>query len=214
MQVLMIDELNKLYDGEYNRRSVPYEEYFSEMDISKEEKEKRIDFSEKFEEVMMFLFYMLAMSEQYGYNNVEYIKSQVVKKYEDVAKEYMSLDEYTNEYIRQFASETMEVTLRNSNDVYYTSQDRAMLIAENEANTILNYSQFIDAIEKGYTRKEWVAENDEKVRETHVRADNTIVGIEDAFLVGDSMLLFPKDTSYGASAEEIVNCRCTIKFHK
>lgn len=214
MQVLMIDELNKLYDGEYNRRSVPYEEYFSEMDISKEEKEKRIDFSEKFEEVMMFLFYMLAMSEQYGYNNVEYIKSQVVKKYEDVAKEYMSLDEYTNEYIRQFASETMEVTLRNSNDVYYTSQDRAILIAENEANTILNYSQFIDAIEKGYTRKEWVAENDEKVRETHVRADNTIVGIEDAFLVGDSMLLFPKDTSYGASAEEIVNCRCTIKFHK
>lgn len=214
MQVLMIDELNKLYDGEYNRRSVPYEEYFSEMDISKEEREKRIDFSEKFEEVMMFLFYMLAMSEQYGYNNVEYIKSQVVKKYEDVAKEYMSLDEYTNEYIRQFASETMEVTLRNSNDVYYTSQDRAMLIAENEANTILNYSQFIDAIEKGYTRKEWVAENDEKVRETHVRADNTIVGIEDAFLVGDSMLLFPKDTSYGASAEEIVNCRCTIKFHK
>lgn len=214
MQVLMIDELNKLYDGEYNRRSVPYEEYFSEMDISKEEKEKRIDFSEKFEEVMMFLFYMLAMSEQYGYNNVEYIKSQVVKKYEDVAKEYMSLDEYTNEYIRQFASETMEVTLRNSNDVYYTSKDRAMLIAENEANTILNYSQFIDAIKKGYTRKEWVAENDEKVRKTHVRADNTIVGIEDAFLVGDSMLLFPKDTSYGASAEEIVNCRCTIKFHK
>lgn len=36
--------------------------------------------------------------------------------------------------------------------------------------------------------------------------------VVDIFLVGTSMMMFPKDDSLGASAKEIINCRCSVKY--
>lgn len=42
--------------------------------------------------------------------------------------------------------------------------------------------------------------------------NGTRIPIDEAFMVGNSKLMFPNDASLGSDAEEIVNCRCTLKF--
>lgn len=53
---------------------------------------------------------------------------------------------------------------------------------------------------------------DKKERETHLRVGRTIKPIEEPFVVGESLMQYPKDTSLGADSSEIVNCRCTIRY--
>lgn len=216
MAVLSFDELNKLYDGKYNRKSMPYEQYFGEMDLTDKQKKERISFAEKFEEVMMFLFFLLVTFEEYGSleESQDFIIEQVKQKYKDLAIDYTALDEYIEEYIDEFVEEVINTTNNHSDEPYYKSEDRAMLIAENEANSVLNYSDFIKAIDNGFTKKKWKTEQDIKVRHTHRPMEGKIIDISIPFVVGESLMLFPKDTSYGADAEEIVNCRCTIEYIK
>lgn len=216
MAVLSFDKLNKLYDGKYNRKSMPYEQYFGEMDLTDKQKKERISFAEKFEEVMMFLFFLLVTFEEYGSaeESQDFIVEQVKQKYKDLAIDYTALDEYIEEYIDEFVEEVINTTNNHSDEPYYKSEDRAMLIAENEANSVLNYSDFIKAIDNGFTKKKWKTEQDIKVRHTHRSMEGKIIDISIPFVVGESLMLFPKDTSYGADAEEIVNCRCTIEYIK
>lgn len=129
-----------------------------------------------------------------------------------VLGEYMALDDYLNSYARQFAEDTVRTTTEHSSDAWYTSSDRAMYVAENESNTSFNYSEYRQAIEQGKTQKQWITMRDKRVRHTHAEVDGEVVGIDDIFLVGNSMMLFPKDDSLGASAKEIINCRCSVKY--
>lgn len=215
MAVLSFDELNKLYDGKYNRKSMPYEQYFGEMDLSKKQKEERINFSKKFEEVMMFLFFLLLTVEEYGNkSNQEFIVNEIKQKYKDLVEDYMVVDGYVEQYIDDFVREVIDVTNRHTDEPYFKSEDRAVLIAENEANSVLNYSDYVKAMNNGYTKKKWKTELDNKVRKTHIPLENRMVDIKTPFVVGESLMMFPKDTTYGADAEEIVNCRCTVEYIK
>jgi len=60
--------------------------------------------------------------------------------------------------------------------------------------------------------KEWETVIDGLERETHYDANGQTVNHTDAFLVGDSALLYAGDTSLGAELKEVVNCRCSIKY--
>lgn len=95
---------------------------------------------------------------------------------------------------------------------YWLSDDRAMLISENEANSIYNYDEYREAKKSGKTKKTWITELDDKVRFTHTMAEGKTVDIDGLFLVGDSLFRFPKDTMYEPSASETVNCRCACKY--
>ena len=53
---------------------------------------------------------------------------------------------------------------------------------------------------------------DRKERKTHLKIGGEVIAIDKAFVVGKSLMMFPKDESLGADPEEIVNCRCTIKY--
>ena len=53
---------------------------------------------------------------------------------------------------------------------------------------------------------------DKRVRETHREVDDVVLPISDPFEVGDYLMMFPKDTTFGAGPEEIVNCRCSVKY--
>lgn len=216
MSVLSFDELNKIYVGNYNRRSIPYEQYFADMDLSKEEKEKRIDFAEKMQDIMFFVFNLLQVVEEFGEleEGQDFIINQVKRKYSDLAINYVALDEYIEEYIENFAEEIAEVSIFRKTEPYYKSEDRAMYIAENEANSLLNYAQYIVAIKDGFTKKTWQTEKDKWVRKTHYDVESVTIGIKEPFLVGDSLLLFPKDTSFEPETKEIVGCRCTVEYHK
>lgn len=214
MAVLSFDELNQLKGGNYQRRSVPYDNYFGEMDLPKQEQKKRKEFSLKFEEIMFFLFSLLAIADEYGYEDQEFIERELVKKYSELVLQYIDVDEYLENYIDEFAKETIATTKKNKQDPYYESEDRAMYIAENESNTIFNYAQFVTAIKDGYKTKTWNTERDRYVRHSHTLVESKTVNIDMPFVVGDSLMMFPKDTSYDANPKEIVNCRCTITFNK
>lgn len=191
-----------------------YERYFGEMDLPEEEIQKRISFAERFEDTMLFIFALYLIMRQYGYMNEKYIISQLRSKYSEIVSEHMKIDKHMKDYIKDFSQETIEVTKRHDDEKYFTSKERAILLAENEANTSLNYGQYADALKKGYKKKIWISERDSRVRVTHREVDGVEIPIDRSFLVGDSLMNFPKDTSMGASSEEIIACRCTVKYLK
>ncbi len=59
-------------------------------------------------------------------------------------------------------------------------------------------------------RKEWLATMDDRVRDSHEKADGDVVKLGASFTVGGHDMDYPGDMSNGAPLDEIVNCRCTI----
>lgn len=206
----IFDELSDL--SEESMRSIPYDEYFDEMDLTEEEKEKRKQFSREFEDVMLFIFTLFSVMRQYGNINKQYIIGQLQSRYSEIVLKYMEIDKYLADYIADFVIETVDATIKHIDDPFYLSDDRSILISENEANGIFNYGEFSEAIKAGKTRKQWVDVRDRRERETHREVGGTVIPIGDTFVVGNSLMLFPKDTSLGAQMKEIANCRCTIKY--
>lgn len=56
--------------------------------------------------------------------------------------------------------------------------------------------------------KVWNAILDDKTRQAHVEADYQIVQQDEPFIVMNQKLMFPGDTSMGATLDNIINCRC------
>ena len=216
MSVSSYDELNIRPD---NRRSEPYKEYFSKMSISDKEKQERIAFSEQMEEVVLYILALIETTIESGETKREYIQTQFYDKYLDVIASYMLIDTYIKQYALDVTKQIIDATFerfsaedKSITDDYYLSNDRAMFISECEANSILNYRQYSKAVKAGKTKKKWIDVGDKRERKTHLEVGETILPIDEPFSVGDSLLQFPKDTSLGASADEIVNCRCSIQY--
>lgn len=211
------DELNVRELG--NRRSEPYKEYFSKMSISDKEKQERIAFSEKMEEVVLYILALIETTIESGETKREYIQAQFYDKYLDVIASYMLIDTYIKQYATDITKQIIDITFerlssedKSITDDYYLSNDRAMFISECEANSMLNYRQYSKAVKSGKTKKKWIDVGDKRERKTHLEVGGTTLPIGEPFSVGDSLLQFPKDTSLGASADEIVNCRCSIQY--
>ena len=216
MSVSSYDELNIRPN---NRRSEPYKEYFSKMSISDKEKQERIAFSEQMEEVVLYILALIETTIESGEADQEYIQTQFYDKYLDVIASYMLIDTYIKQYALSVTKQIIDATFerfssedKSITDDYYLSNDRAMFISECEANSILNYRQYSKAVKAGKTKKKWIDVGDKRERKTHLEVGETILPIDEPFSVGDSLLQFPKDTSLGASADEIVNCRCSIQY--
>jgi len=60
--------------------------------------------------------------------------------------------------------------------------------------------------------KEWIAFDGPRTRDTHRAASseysNNPIPMNEPYSVGTSKMMFPSDTSLGAKAKEVVNCRC------
>ena len=216
MNVSSYDELNIRPN---NRRSEPYKEYFSKMSISDKEKQEGIAFSEQMEEVVLYILALIETTIESGETNREYIQTQFYDKYLDVIASYMLIDTYIKQYALDVTKQIIDATFerfsaedKSITDDYYLSNDRAMFISECEANSILNYRQYSKAVKAGKTKKKWIDVGDKRERKTHLEVGGTTLPIDEPFSVGDSLLQFPKDTSLGASADEIVNCRCSIQY--
>lgn len=61
-------------------------------------------------------------------------------------------------------------------------------------------------------KKEWAAVLDEKTRFSHAVADGQVKGINDPYIVNGEYMMYPGDTSMGASLENIINCRCSSLY--
>ncbi len=206
---MTFDELNKLVG---KNRSDPYETYFGEMDLSEEEAKKRIALAEKLEDGFLFTLALLFTMKQYNSVNYERIRNEFEKNYLKAVTGTIIVDDYIKQYIRNFSYDIIDSTKAHTNDMYYYSSDRAIFMAENESLTCWNHQDFSDAMKSGKRKKQWMDVRDKKERETHLQVGRTIKSIEEPFLVGDSLMQYPKDTSFGASSSEIVNCRCVIRY--
>lgn len=190
-----------------------FEDYFDKMDISESDKNTRVDFAMRIHDIMILTFALVKSMQESGYVDVAYLKSELKRRYTEEVIATGNYDRVINDYINLFTDDTIKTTLKNT-DEYLLSNTRALVIGANEANTIYNYSDYKTAIENGYTHKRWKTENDNLVRRSHEIVNNDVVEIEEPFVVGDSLMMFPKDFSMGASAEELVNCRCTVEYIK
>lgn len=203
------DEVNDLVT---NKRGIDFEEYFSTMDLSKGEKEKRVELAKRLNDQFLVVVSLLFMAQKYSTNDYELIRNQFVEMYKNAILGVIAIDSYMSDYIEQISHDVIESTLNNPDDPYYVSPDRAVFMAENEANTCWNHQEFEDAIENGATKKQWLDIRDKRERKTHIEVGGKIKPIQEPFAVGDSLLDYPKDTKYGADAKEIVNCRCSIRY--
>lgn len=203
---LKFDELNILN----GRRSMPYEQFFGEMDIPEEEKQKRIEMAQRFEALFYSYFSGYADSDDTDWQQV------LQDNYIQIAMLFVTATvttAYIEDHARRLAEEVTRVTNDHAEeDEFWLSDDRAMLIAENESNTVGNYDELITALRSGYTMKTWNTMRDARVRQTHKEVDALTIPIEEAFQVGASELMFPGDDSLGADVSELANCRCHVSY--
>lgn len=216
---LPFDELNVLA-AEKNQRSIPIERYFDEMSLTKQQKQDRKDFAKELQEILfvaMSMIYMLVIEGRSG-ATLDTVKTNLTNDIDRLIRKFTYPDGYMVLLVSEYAAAFVDTTVRNSTSeepegiAYWYSRDRARFNAENEANDIFNYDEYRQAIFDGKTQKEWVSMRDAHVRRTHAEVDGEVIPIEDAFLVGTSLMRFPKDTSLGASQDEIINCRCSIRY--
>ena len=164
------------------------------------------------EEVILFVLSLIETMVENEEVDQEYIENELSEQYLAIAAIYFIVDDYITDYVRQFSHDVVQSTFDHIKEEYYLSRDRAMFISECEANTSLNYKEFTDAIKSGKKYKAWKDIGDKRERKTHLEVGGTTVPIRELFAVGNSLMLFPKDTSHGASSKEIVNCRCSIQY--
>ena len=190
-----------------------FEDYFDEMEISESDKNTRVNFAMRIHDIMILTFALVKSMQESGYVDEPYLKSELKRRYTEEVIATGNYDRVISDYINSFTDDTIKTTLKNT-DEYLLSNTRALIIGANEANTIYNYSDYKTAVENGYTHKRWKTENDNLVRRSHEIVNNDVVEIDEPFVVGDSLMMFPKDFSMGASAGELVNCRCTVEYLK
>ena len=210
-----IDQLNNfeyVYSDEEVEKMLA--EYFSVMDISEEQKKKRVQVAKDLRNVLLFLFALVSTSYEYEYFSVEYVLGQFRTEYAKVLLEYGKMTAYTEKYFEEITKSLVETTMDRfapEKKDYWTSDDRAISVAQDEANSIMNYSELQDALDKGYTKKTWITERDSRVRKTHREVDNKTIPIEEYFQFPDCEGLFPHD-ELNLTANETARCRCSLKF--
>lgn len=206
-----IDELNILSNGS---AAFDYHEfinhYFDTMRISEKQKKKRIEAAEEiFDAVLLFLIWCE--------NAPERVKEEEVQRsfenmYKEVIFQYGYPDDYFELYVLLFIPTLISTTLAHFGEPYFTSVERTAAIAVNESNSVLNHVELQQAVDEGYTHKQWLTEMDEKVRPTHQEMEGMTIPINEPFVVGLSYMMMPHDTTMGADPEEIVNCRCSLAY--
>lgn len=207
----VIDELNDIAVDESIEEQI--REYFSEMEITDEQKEERENFAKELFEIMaLFFFFVYATEETQELQDIEYYISMLRRRYGDLIG--TRLDGYLNDYVNYITLEITNATFNNISDDYFVSKQRALDIAETEANTVLNYTDYEDAVKNGFTKKTWITEKDNRVRKIHKLADGQTIGIKDYFKVGGDEMLFPHDLSMNPKPQNVINCRCTCKYSK
>jgi HK97 family phage portal protein len=103
----------------------------------------------------------------------------------------------------------LATAVRHVFDVASTA--RAETIARTEVISAYNGAATLEAAQLPadvVAGKEWVSTRDDRVRDAHAEADGQVVTMADPFSVGGEDLSYPGD----GSAENAINCRCTVTF--
>lgn len=211
-------------------KTFDFEKYFAVMDVTEEERAKRVELARNFSVLMLFFFANIGLADYARDHYYEMLEERC----KAIAEGYTGKTDtaYLNDWARRFSVKTTDETIKHiKNPVnddkmfdfeewgieipqneWWTSPLRAFLIAGGVASMICEYDDLIKAIESGYSLKTWKTEKDKRVRDTHRDAEGQTVSIFEPFSVGNSLLMFPGDDSLDAEPEELVNCRCHAKY--
>ena len=202
---LKFDELNSL-----SRKR--YEEYFDVMGITKDMKTERVllamALEDEFIEILSWIQYKKERGEQFFLESM----SMFEKAFLAVALTRIGMTEELRATAKNFAEDVALSTFNHQDEDYYLSIDRAINMAGTEANAIDCYAEFAEALERGETRKTWHSLLDGRERKWHHDADGQTVPIREPFEILGELLMYPLDTSLGATADNIANCRCYMTF--
>ena len=91
MLIAGIDELNTF--------SVEPEKYFGEMDLTEEQKEERIRFTEKANEELLNVMHLIVA--MFSYNDVDYayVRTYLEERWMDLIAGFVVLDDYLAQYV-------------------------------------------------------------------------------------------------------------------
>ena len=121
------------------------------------------------------------------------------------------IDLYIIDRVNQATADIVAATDRHKDDPYYYSKDRARVIAENESNTVHSHKEYSEVSGKK-SFKQWLTIMDGHERESHAEVNGTVIPISDFFVLQGGIARFPRDTEYLFSDEELVGCRCGIRY--
>ena len=203
------DDINRLG---IKRRSESYSEYFSDMDLTDEQKAERESFSQDADDTFTDIMLLIILMREFGGVDEEYVTETLTSEYRAVVASYLAIDDYLDSYINDFATDFVSTTMDNIENAWYLSEDRVMFDSENEANTALNYKDYQKAILSGKKYKTWLTYGDSRVRKTHRPLDGKTIPITSLFEVGDSLMRYPRDMKYYPKPEQTINCRCSLHY--
>ena len=207
---LSFDEINDLVT---NKRSMSFEQFFGEMELSDEEIQQRIELAEKLEDGFLFVLALLFTMQQYNAVDWEQARQEYENRYLSALAGYVTITPYIRQYVRDMSYDIMDSTKKHQAEYYYYSPDRGKFMAECESNTTRSYQCNEDAIAQGKTMKRWLTMGDKRVRETHKEVGGTSKPIGEPFYVGGSLMMFPRDTQYSPPNSLVCGCRCSIEYY-
>lgn len=124
----------------------------------------------------------------------------------------------TQDGVAMIAAATLGSRLRAREPaiVTFETQAAAESVKLTEAQILLGESPTVVAgsARKSNVKKQWVTVSDSLVRQAHRDADFTKADINDPFTVGGQQLMYPGDTSLGATLDNVINCRCSSVVDK
>jgi HK97 family phage portal protein len=91
-----------------------------------------------------------------------------------------------------------------------STASRIATIARTEVSGSFNSGMMIAAKDAGFTRKSWVPLSDDGSRHNHASIENSIIDIDESFVIDGKSISYPGDIN--GVPDEIVNCRCTLRF--
>lgn len=210
MMPLDFDELNDLVGF---KRSMPFNIFFGEMRISQDQRKKRVDMAERFEDDLLDILAWVFYTQQSRAVSESEVKGRVKGVFETVLGSDIKRLEETDRMIDTLSKDIARTTVkRGKKDPFFVSADRARLVAEDTANHFLNYSEFDIAKRRGHKWKTWNTILDGRERLTHNIADGQMQEIALPFEVGSSLLMYPHDGSLGADLTELIGCRCSVSY--
>jgi hypothetical protein len=65
---------------------------------------------------------------------------------------------------------------------------------------------------KPKAKKDWSDDGGPNVRDGHHTGQVASVSIDEPFIVNGQQLMYPSDTSRGATVENIINCHCSATY--
>lgn len=123
---------------------------------------------------------------------------------------YSAADAWKRRRAYDFALWITQTAQREPNLAF--SESHAAAVTRTEVNAVCNLAAMDAAYRQGKRFKTWKTFGDVKVRPSHKAANGQRVPLDMPFTVGGYEMMFPNDSSLGAPAGEVVNCRCVLEF--